>query len=298
MALVADARARRAARILARAEGAETSIAHLPVTLRANVGSLYDEVPGGARGVGLLRTELAFAAHATAPSVTEQAALIAAVARKTGGDPLVVRLFDAGGDKPLPWLRAPFDSPDARGIALLLAHPLVLDAQLSAIARTRESFGDAADVRVLIPLARSEHDVDEVRARSPKGLLVGAMIETSVAAHAIGPIADSADFVSIGTNDLAADALGASRDAADRALDPIVLALIDKVVGGAHARGRTVTVCGEVAGDPRGACILVGLGVDVLSMGSSCLSDVRRALSGQTLEGCRALARAALAGGG
>ncbi len=290
-AFVADARARRTARTLARTDGAAASIAHLAVTLRANVGSLYDEVPPGARGVGLLRTEIAFAGRANAPSVVEQAALIAAVARKAAGEPLVVRLFDAGGDKPLPWLLPPSESPDARGIELLLAHPAVLDGQLRAIARTRDSLGDSADLRVLIPHARSERDVDEVRSRAPSGLLVGAMIETSDAARAIDSIAGHADFVSIGTNDLAADALGTSREAAERALDPTVLALVRSVVDGAHACGRTVTVCGEIAGDPRGARILVGLGVDVLSMGPSRLSDVRRALAGTTLDACRALAR-------
>jgi multiphosphoryl transfer protein len=294
-ALVANARARRAARTLARTGGAAASIEHLAVTLRANVGSLYDEVPPGARGVGLLRTEIAFAGREKAPSVVEQSALIAAIARKTGGEPLVVRLFDAGGDKPLPWLRPPPDSPDARGIALLLAHPVVLEGQLRAIARTRARFGDAADLRVLIPLARSERDVDDVRALAPKGVLVGAMIETSDAARAIASIADRADFVSIGTNDLAADALGASREAAERALDPAVLSLVESVVEGAHAHGCAVTVCGEIAGDARGACILVGLGVDVLSMGPSRLPDVRRALAGTTLDACRALAREALA---
>lgn len=293
-ALVAEARTRRAGRTRARTEGTETSIEHLAVALRANVGSLYDEVPAGARGVGLLRTEVAFAGRANAPSVVEQAALIAAVLRKTGGEPLVVRLFDAGGDKPLAWLRPPSDSPDARGIALLLAHPEVLGGQLRAIARARASLGENADVRVLIPLARSERDVDEVRARAPEGLPIGAMIETPDAALAIDAIAERADFVSIGTNDLAAEALGTSREAAGRGLHRTVLALVRSVINGAHARGRTVTVCGEVAGDPRGARILVGLGVDALSMAPTRLGEVRRALAATTLDECRALARAAL----
>jgi phosphotransferase system HPr (HPr) family protein len=293
-ALVTEARARRAARTRALTEGGEASIEHLAVALRANVGSLYDEVPAGARGVGLLRTEIAFAGRVNAPSVVEQVAMIAAVARKTGSEPLVVRLFDAGGDKPLAWLRPPSDSPEARGIALLLAHPVVLGGQLHAIERVRASLGAHADVRVLIPLVRSERDVDEVRARAPKGLLIGAMIETPDAALAIAAIAERADFVSIGTNDLAAEALGTSREAAGLALHRTVLALVRSVINGTHARGRTVTVCGEIAGDPRGARILVGLGVDALSMAPTRVFDVRRSLAAVTIDECRALAREAL----
>ena len=290
-ALVDDARARRDARIHARAEGARASIAHLPVCVRVNVGSIHDEVPEGAEGIGLFRTELAHAGRASPPTETEQLATIAAVARKAKGRLVVVRLFDAGGDKPLEWLSPPDHAPDARGIELLFLHDAVIGAQLRALARARAS---GADVRVLLPLVRSAADVETVRARSSGALPVGAMIETPDAVRDAASIALVADFICIGTNDLTALTLGLDRADASLTLDPRVLALVARILEAAHAHGRTVTVCGEIAANPRGARVLVGMGVDALSVTPSAVASVRAELSTTTLEDCQALARAAM----
>jgi phosphotransferase system HPr (HPr) family protein len=294
-ALVADARARR--ETLARErEERETRAASMPlgvgVDLFVNVGSIDERVPPGAQGIGLLRTELVFAGRATPPTEAEQHAAVLAIACAARGGVVTARLFDAGGDKPLAWLTPPPESPDLRGIALLRNYPHVLEHQLHAIVRAAAH----AKVRVLIPMTRSPEDVDAVRALA-RSLTIGAMIETPAAADAIDAIAAASDFICIGTNDLTALTLGVDRAVAANALDPRVLDLVRRVVEGAHARERRVTVCGEIAGDPRGAMILVGLGVDSLSVAPARVALLRLALRGVTEDECREAARAALAAG-
>jgi len=257
--------------------------------IRVNVGSQREEVPVSADGIGLLRSELVFADRISAPNETEQAAAYAKIARKTTG-PVNVRLFDAGGDKPLPFLPPPSDDPDARGVALLFANREALDIQLRAIDRARH----AGDVRVLIPLVRSAHDVQTVRNAAPADVPVGAMIETPDAADAIDEIAEVSDFICIGTNDLASETLGLSREQGPDPLDPRVLRHVQHTIDGAHRKGRKVTVCGEVAADPRGARILIGLGVDALSIAPARFSSLKLALTDVNLEDCRAAAQTAL----
>ena len=257
----------------------------LGVELWVNVGTLHDQVPATAQGVGLLRTELLFAARSRAPSEEEQVASLIAVGRAARGKVVTARLFDAGGDKPLPWLSS---GSDERGLALLFANPAVLATQLRAMARAAES----SPIRVLLPMCRSAADVQAIR-RSIPGLAVGAMIETPAAAREAESIALAADFVCIGTNDLAALVLGTGRAEVTRALDGRVLAVVREVVRAAHTQGRSVSVCGEIAADPRGSRVLVGLGVDALSVAPTRFAEVARALSRSTLEECRAAALAA-----
>jgi len=291
-AKIAEARAEALSsrkRALEEEERARTSLSHLGISVRINVGSLHDHVPASADGVGLLRTELVCSGRTRAPTEDDQVALLAAIAGKVEGRPLVVRLFDAGGDKPIPWIPPPDDAPDARGIDLLRRHPEILTTQVRAIARMRLR----ADVRVLIPLVRDARDIVAVRALAPRELQVGAMVETPDAVAHIDAIAEASDFVCIGTNDLAALALGVDRETASASLDdPRVLALVERIVSGAHAKKRTVTVCGELAGDPRGARLLIGLGVDALSVAPARLAGLRVSLAQATVEECRTLARA------
>jgi multiphosphoryl transfer protein len=286
--LVEEARARQAR--LAAAEGGEAVIAKVSATLGiallVNVGSLHDRVPAGAAGVGLLRTELLFAGRTSAPSEGDQVAALLAVARAARGTTVTARLWDAGGDKPLAWL--PAADKEARGAALLFAHRTVLETQLAAIARAAER----TPIRALIPMTRGVADVEAVRRFAPR-LQIGAMIETPEAAADAAAIAAAADFVCVGTNDLASLVLGLERTDASQALHPRVLALIARIVECAHACGKKVTVCGEVAADPLGARILVGLGVDALSIAAPRLAGAVRALDGATLSDCRAAARVA-----
>jgi phosphotransferase system HPr (HPr) family protein len=291
-ALIADARARRRGRVEAGAELARAIAAvstRLGTAVLVNVGSLHDRVPEGVAGVGLLRTELLFAGRSSAPGEADQAAAILSVARAARGGEVTARLWDAGGDKPLAWL--PSRDPTARGVALLLDHPSVLATQLAAMARAAER----ARVRVLVPMTRDAAEVDAVRrglaslGPSGAGVLVGAMIETPGAAEDAASIARAADFVCLGTNDLAALVLGTERTDAAQALDPRVLRLIRGVVGVTRALGKKVTVCGEIAADPLGARIMVGLGVHALSVAPPRLQGTVRALEGVSFEDCRAV---------
>jgi phosphoenolpyruvate-protein kinase (PTS system EI component) len=201
---------------------------------------------------------------------------------------VTARLWDAGGDKPLAWL--PGRTAEIRGAALLFEYPEILFAQVAAIVRAAEH----ASLRILIPMARHAGDVHAVRARA-HGVLVGAMIETPEAARDADAIAEAADFLCVGTNDLSALVLGAPRGDARQALDVRVLSTIREVVDRAHARGKSVTVCGELAADERGARILVGLGVDALSVAPPRLDGVITGLDGVTKEECRSTAASALA---
>ncbi len=269
---------------------AHAPLMHLGLEVHVNVGSIYERLPASAEGIGLLRTELVFSGHARAPSEVQQFAALRAIAAPVGGNPVVVRLFDAGGDKPLAWLAPPAHSPRARGVELLFMHGDLLDTQLRAIVRA----ADHVNVRVLLPLVRSAGDVERIRELSHGKLAVGAMIETPAAVDQIEEVAASADFICIGTNDLFAIVTGQDRAESTSSLDAGALRMIERVITVAHARGRRVSVCGEIAGDPLGARILVGLGVDVLSVATARFARLKLSLRDVTIDECRRLAREAL----
>ena len=290
--LAAEARARRDAQLTAAHDVATSAppFGHLAIALRVNVSSLRDDVPRAADGIGLVRTELVFAGRSGPPGEREQAGAYAAIAAKARGARVIVRLFDAGGDKRTPWLAPPATSVGARGIELLRAHEDVLVTQLRAAVRARVR----ADIQVLLPLVRSAEDIEFVRGLAERSIPIGAMIESRAAVDDIDAIADAADFVCIGTNDLAAAALGVSRAEASMALTPRLLSMIARVVAGSHAHRRKVTICGEIAGEERAAIVLVGLGVDALSVAPSRVRPVALALSAKTMDDCRTAADLAL----
>ncbi len=289
--LLADARARRTAWAATQTDDDRQSLEHLGVAVHANIGSFHERIPRATEGIGLFRTELAFAGRAACPSARELEIALMVVARRARGESVTVRLFDAGGDKPLSWIPAPPDAPDARGMELLFFHDRVLAIALGAIAGARRA---GAAVRVLLPLVRSVRDVADVRALLPADVEVpvGAMIETPQAVEMARAIAAAADFVCVGTNDLAALALGADRAThAKHALDAQLLDLVRRIVDAAHDVGRRVTVCGEIAGDDDAALALVGVGVDSLSASPSRACSVRRRLARATRGECASAAR-------
>jgi phosphoenolpyruvate-protein kinase (PTS system EI component) len=274
-----------------RQRGTCVPLEHLGIALRVNVGSGHDEIPTCADGVGLVRTEMTFAGSAAPPSEDEQLAALMRIAIRARGAPIVVRLFDAGGDKPIAWLGGG-GGGTSRGIARLLEHPEVLMTQLRALARARQR----ADVRVLLPFVESAAELRAVRAIADATLPVGAMIESPHGVHAIAEISAAADFVSIGTNDLTAEVLALRRTDGMPLLEPRVLALVQRTIAGAHAAGRKVTICGELAADERGARIATGLGADVLSVAPVHVSRVRALLAAATMQSCLDEAGAALLG--
>jgi phosphoenolpyruvate-protein kinase (PTS system EI component) len=266
----------------------------LDVGVLINVGSLRERVPASAEGIGLVRTELVFSDHLRAPSEAEQFGVVCAIASLCPRATATVRLFDAGDDKPLPWLAPPSGAESARGIALLRHHPDVLAVQLRALERA----GEHVQLRILVPYAQTPADVVSVRAKTNGRLEVGALIETAEAVARIDDIVSVSDFVSIGTNDLAASVTGDERANAGLSLDVRLLAAIERIVLACAARALPVTVCGELAGDPHGARVMIGLGVRAISVAPLRIAAVKRSLRSASMDECRAIARAAMGGPG
>lgn len=271
------------------------------VRLRVNLGApgeLAQAQRDGCDGCGVLRTELLFAGRTEAPSVEEQAEAYSRIAQALAPQPTVVRLFDVSSDKPLPFLpgRAGERNPalGLLGIRLLLRHPDILADQLQAVRQARTETG--CDLRVLVPMVVDATDLAAVRQVQPD-LPLGAMIETPAAALLTWAIATEASFLSIGSNDLAQYMLAADRTDADLCpwtLHPAVLRLVHQVALEARGAGVECSLCGELAGDVRVAPLLVGLGIDTLSVSPARLVEVREALRLHTIAELEELAGQAL----
>ncbi len=296
---------RRAARAASRGPG-RTADGH-PVGLLLNIGDAAGAAALArvdAEGVGLFRTEFLYLDRQEAPSIDEQVALYIDVFEAMGGRKIVVRTLDAGADKPLPFLTAEHEPNPAlgmRGLRTARRSPGVLIDQLVALARAREQTG--ATVWVMAPMVATAAETKGFTDLAHEhGLpIAGAMVEIPAAALRAADLLRHADFLSIGTNDLAQYTLAADRMAGELAdlLDPWQPALLDLIRMTAQAGlnvGRPVGVCGEAAASPTLAPVLVGLGVTTLSMSASAIADVREALAAVTLAECRERAAAALAG--
>lgn len=298
-------RARRAARAASHGPG-RTADGH-PVALLLNIGDAAGAAAVAkvdAEGVGLFRTEFLYLDRQDAPSIEEQVALYRAAFEAVGGHKIVVRTLDAGADKPLPFLN-PDDEPNpalgVRGLRTARRSPGVLTDQLAALAAAQEATG--AVVWVMAPMVATAAETKWFTdlAREHGLPVAGAMVEIPAAALRAADILEYADFLSIGTNDLAQYTLAADRMAGELAdlLDPWQPALLDLIRITAEAglaTGKSVGVCGEAAASPALAPVLVGLGVTSLSMSASAVADVRDALAAVTLADCRRLATLALAG--
>ncbi|WP_250529740.1 phosphoenolpyruvate--protein phosphotransferase [Caballeronia sp. ATUFL_F1_KS4A] len=267
-----------------------------------NAQEARDAVAAGAEGVGLLRSEFLFDNRDTAPSEDEQAAEYCAVAEALGRErPLVVRTLDVGGDKPLSYLPLPKeDNPflGLRGVRVSLDRPDMFRTQLRAILRA----APIGNLHIMFPMVAS---IEEVRAA--KRLLqeeagdridsvkVGVMIEVPSAALIAEPLAREVDFFSIGTNDLTQYTVAMDRGhpklakQAD-ALHPAVLRLIGMTVDGAHKHGKWVGVCGGIASDAMAVPVLVGLGIDELSVSVPAVGSIKAQLARLTMGEARQLA--------
>jgi phosphoenolpyruvate-protein kinase (PTS system EI component) len=289
---------------LSREDGAVTADGH-PIRLLVNASTEREVLAGlaaGAEGVGLLRTELAFLDVARWPTVAQHEATLRPIFRHLAGRTVTVRTLDFGADKTPPFLRGRSE----RGVSLQLAEPGALEAQIQGLLRAGD--GTGAGLRIMLPLVEQADQIDEARhvlqaAHRALGLdtplpPLGAMVETRRAVEQIDAIAATADFLSIGTNDLVQDLLGLDRltpvATVQAAADSRVLRAISTVVAAARHHHRAVEVCGEAAGDPRIAVLLIGLGVSELSIAPSRLDEVRAAVRASTLAGAARLAEAAL----
>lgn len=275
------------------------------VPLMANVGSAKD-APGavelGAEGVGLFRTEFLFLDATSAPTVEEQTAAYAAVLEAFPGKKVVVRVLDAGADKPLAFLNDAHEENPAlglRGIRALRASEQILRDQLTALANAQAATD--AELYVMAPMVADREEAEYFVALGKElGLAhVGAMAEVPSIAVVADQVLEVADFVSIGTNDLTQYTMAADRQLGSVAAfqdpwHPAVLRLVKMLGDAGAAAGKPVGVCGEAAADPGLAVVLVGLGVTSLSMSASAIADVRAELLTVTLDEAKARAQRAL----
>lgn len=288
------------------------------VLLVANIGT-PDEAPraleAAAEGVGLFRTEFLFLSRASAPTEAEQVTAYRRVLAAFGPDrPVVIRLADIGGDKPIPYLGLPAEANPFLGVrAIRLAYraPELLQTQLRAIWRAGGQAGIVP--HVMAPMVATIEDVELLHslrdaARSEviasggpcaESMVTGIMVEVPSAALLARELAARVDFLSIGTNDLtqyifAADRGNAALASMQDALHPAVLRAVSMIVAAGREAGISVAVCGELAGDPAGACVLVGLGVTELSADAASLDELRATLAGISSVELERLAEAAL----
>jgi phosphoenolpyruvate-protein kinase (PTS system EI component) len=290
------------------------------ITVLCNVASAAETrrgLAGGAAGVGLLRTEIPYTEALAWPTLAEDQAQLEPILGLLAGRPATVRLLDFSGDKIPPFLRdetgvgsspsgvagvGSGPSGEAPGLAALLAHRTALPDQLRAILQA----GRGTQLAVLIPMVSSLDEVRQVRDVLTKTAAalgadlprLGIMVELQGTAAAAATFAPAVDFFSIGTNDLTGQVLGLDRrdPAAKPALaaDPRVLALIARVAEAGRQAGISVSVCGDSAADPLVLPLLIGLGVNTLSVPAARVQRVRTWLAGLDTSACAALAAAAL----
>ncbi|CAN5443587.1 phosphoenolpyruvate--protein phosphotransferase [soil metagenome] len=247
----------------------------------------------GAEGVGLFRTEFLFMGRDRLPDEEEQTIIYRTVAQKLGPRSLIIRTLDVGGDKPIPALGIAAEiNPFLgwRGIRYCLDNPEIFKSQLRAILRA--SAGQL--IKLMLPMVSTPDEVqrakmliygvqDELRAAGisfDEALEIGIMIETPSAFLLADQLAQIVDFFSIGTNDLAQYLMAADRGNARvaslaNALQPTVIRAIQQVVQAGHAAGIWVGMCGELAGNPLASPLLVGLGLDELSMHATAIPQVK-----------------------
>lgn len=262
----------------------------------------------GAEGVGLFRTEYLFLDRIAPPTEEEQLDTYRVVGRELRGKPLIVRTLDVGGDKPLPYFRGEHEANPflgRRGLRYSLDHPAIFKQQLRAIMRAAaehpikimfpmvSTFDELVLVDALIEEACSE--LQDEGLPFDDDIARGIMIETPAAVMAADHLVRLVDFLSIGTNDLSQYMMAADRSNAAVAplvtpYQPAVLRAIRQVVEAARPTGIPVSLCGEMAGDPRATALLIGLGIGELSMSAPAIPLVKASLRAVDIAAAQALA--------
>jgi len=286
------------------------------VEVFANIGGTNDAraaLKNGAEGVGLLRTEFLFLTRETAPSEEEQFLLLHEIFETMGDQrPVTTRTLDVGGDKELPYIQLP-EEPNpflgVRALRLSLTRPDLFLTQIRSILRAADGF----PCRIMFPMVADLEEVRKARAWVEKAhselqaenkphawpVELGIMVEIPSAALLAPVLAQEVDFFSIGTNDLTQYTLAAERGnpalshLAD-GLHPAILKLIAEVVEASHQAGKWTGICGELGGDPEATAILVGLGVDELSLNSAGIPRIKSIIRDLIMETAQALASQAL----
>lgn len=279
------------------------------VEVAANINRASDApqaLEAGAEGVGLMRTEFLFLARNSAPSEDEQFEAYRALAQALAGRPLIIRTLDIGGDKEVPYLHLPKEDNSflgVRGIRLCLARSDLFIPQLRAIYRATP-YGQ---IHIMFPMIATLEDWERARAIAEQvrqdlnapPVPMGVMIEVPSAVVLADHFAREVDFFSIGTNDLTQYTLAMDRlhpQLARQAdgLHPAVLRMVEQTVQAASKVGKWVGVCGGIAGDPKGAVILTGLGVSELSVSIPSIAAVKAEIRSHSLSEMQRIAQQAL----
>ena len=281
----------------------------------ANIGNVEDAkfaVENGAEGVGLLRTEFLYLERSTLPTEEEQYQAYSAILDVFGKHPVVLRTLDVGGDKEIPYLNLPKEMNPflgERAIRLCLNRPDIFKPQLRAALRA----GVGHNLKIMFPMVATLSCVRSAKAvvkeckdeLTREGIAfaddaeIGIMVEIPSAAVIADQLAKEVDFFSIGTNDLSQYTLAADRTnpkvaQLSDAFQPAVLRLIKMVIDAAHQEKKWVGMCGELAGEPLAAPILVGLGLDEFSMSPPFIPLVKQIIRNLDSNEMSALAKGAL----
>lgn len=286
------------------------------VEVAANIGDVESAklaIDYGAEGVGLLRTEFLYLDRAVPPNEEEQLAAYCKIAKALGNRPLIIRTLDIGGDKPVPYLKIEREANPflgCRGIRLSFKESQLFKTQLRAILRAAAIY---PSIKIMFPMVTDISEVlkakavlAEVKAELEregfcyaKDIELGIMIEIPAAAVAADILAPEVDFFSIGSNDLiqytmACDRTNETVSYLYQPLHPASLRLIKNVIEAAHANGKWVGICGEMGGEPECIPILVGLGIDELSMRIASIPVAKEIIRRLTFSEAQALASQAL----
>ncbi len=284
------------------------------IPLYTNTGLFADiarSLDVGADGVGIYRTEFPFMIRERFPSEEEQLDIYRHILEAFAPQPVTLRTLDVGGDKPLPYF--PVQEPNPflgwRGIRMMLDHPEIFLTQIRAALRASVGLGN---LNLLLPMISGVAEVDEAlgliqqtyRELIEEGVAItrprlGVMIEVPSAVYQAEALARRVDFLSVGTNDLTQYLLAVDRNNARVAklfdpLHPAVLRALVDVVAAGHRVGKPVSVCGETAGDPAVAVLLLGMGVDSLSIGAGDVPRIKWAIRSVRRDRARELLALAL----
>ena len=269
-------------------------------------------VKNGAEGVGVFRTELAFADRENPPTEEEHLKLYLEIVEAAEGRPIIFRTFDVGGDKPVRWLPLPAEENPFlgyRAVRMYEEYGSVIDAQIRAILRAAAR----GPVQIMFPMVASPAEVHQLRERVQRcqvalareginhrpDVPVGIMVEIPSAVMLMDHLCDVVDFFSVGSNDLAQYLAAADRGNEKvrhlcSGIQPALLRSFQHVLEEAHKRGKWVGLCGELAGEERALPLLLGLGFDELSVGPRGIPRLKAWLRSMNKSECIPLARAAL----
>ncbi|MBC7362788.1 MAG: phosphoenolpyruvate--protein phosphotransferase [Candidatus Aminicenantes bacterium] len=285
------------------------------IEIAANIGhpeELRKAWQDGAEAVGIFRTELLLYGKQVLPTEEDQYQLYRRVAEEAEGRPIILRTFDIGGDKPIPSLSLP-QEPNPflgyRGIRIYQEHYEMFRSQVRAILRAAVH----GPLRIMFPMVALVEEVRWLREQVQKfcaelkaegvpfnsEIEIGIMLEIPSVAMLADKFAPEVDFFSVGSNDLiqyffAADRGNPRVKYLNQPLNPALLRLLKQAIDLAHAEGKWVGLCGEIAGDSRLTPVFVGMGFDELSMSSGFIPEVKAVLSGLRTEECEQLVAEAM----